>query len=208
MNAQDLPDTLSFLTNRSSYAAMRDCIRKKDVEGFKRVFDQIRKQTPLDDNTHQDLLQLATNHGSLACFQELQPYVAEPTVYSEALNTAARRGHLDLVEYIEPLMDEYSKEEALWMAVLYDQRGVVDFLLPLCNPKNQSSKFLGAAVFQGHQELVELLYPLSTPKDALRYLKRKTPDQPEKWEMLEQRILREQLKAVTSQNRPSKRSKI
>ncbi len=192
----------------SSFGAMKDCICKDDVNTLKRILSHIQGSKTLDENTYQELLQTAARSGAIECFGCLQPYVAEPTVYSDALNNAAEKGHLKIVQHIEPLVDAYAKEEALCMAVLYNRMDVVHYFLPLCNPKNQSSKFLAAAAAERHTELFDLLYPLSNPKDALNYLKRKFGHQPESWEALEQRIVRDKLLAVTPQDRCTKRSKI
>lgn len=205
---ESLAYTLEKTKILSSFGAMKDCIRKDDVNTLKRILSHISGSKTLDENTYQELLQTAARSGAIECFGCLQPYVAEPTVYSDALNNAAEKGHLKIVHHIEPLVDAYAKEEALCMAVLYNRMDVVQYLLPLCNPKNQSSKFLAAAAAEGHTELFELLYPLSTPKEALGYIQRKFPTQPEYGAILEQRILRDQLLEVTPQDRNSKRSKI
>lgn len=192
----------------TSYGAMTDCIWKGDVNGLKRILSDIHSTRRLNDDTYQALMQTAAKSGSVACFAYLQQYVAEPTLYSDALNSAAEKGHLTLVQHIAPLVDAYSQEEGLCMAVLYNRIDVVHHLLPLCNPKNQSSKFLAAAAAEGHTELFELLYPLSNPEDALRYIQRKFPTQPDHWAMLEQRIVRDKLLAVMPPDRSNKRSKI
>lgn len=192
----------------SSFGAMKDCIRKDDVHTLAHILSHIHSSKKLDENTYQELMQTAAKSGALACFECLEPYVAEESVYSDALNSAAEKGYLDMVKHISPLVGEYAQEEALCMAVLYNRVDVVDYLLPRCNPKNQSSKFLAAAAAEGHTELFELLYPLSDPENALIYLKRKFGHQPESWEALEQRIVREKLLAATPQDRTKKRSKI
>lgn len=204
----DTPNTLSFLRSQSSCEAMRKSIKQGDFKTFHKIFVDLQYNNYFNENSYQEYLIMAAESGNLQCFDFLQAYVGEPTVYSDSLNAAAKYGHLDMVKYIAPLVDAYSQEEGLCMAVLYNCADVVNYLLPLCNPKNQSSKFLAVATTEGHTELFELLYPLSTPEDALCYIQRKFPQHPEYWQILEQRIVREKLLAVMPQDRTKKRSKI
>lgn len=204
---QTLAHSRCVHATQSSYAAMKECIRQNNIEGFKILFSRIHESKHLDENTYQSLMQTAARNGSVGCFTLLEPYVAEPLVYSDALNTAAEKGHVMLVQHIEPMVDDYSKEEALCMAVLYNRTEVVDHLLPLCDPKNQSSKCLAAAASGGHWELFERLYAVCDPHAALRYMQCKFVDAPHEWHMLEQRILRDALieaAAAGIERKPSK----
>lgn len=204
----DITNTLSFLRSHSSREAMRKSIKQHDFKTFYKIFVDLQYNNYFNENSYQEYLIMAAASGNLQCFDFLQAYVGEPTVYSDSLNKAAENGHLDMVQHLAPLVCEYAQEEALCMAVLYNRVDVVHYLLPLCNPKNQSSKFLAAAAAEGHTELFDLLYPLSDPQNALIYLKRKFVHQPASWEKLEQRILHDKLLAVTPQDRFQKRSKI
>lgn len=196
-------------TTKSTYGVLQDCARHNRSDALKETLSHMHSQSScLDDNSYQRLMHTAATHGSLECLILLQAYVAEPAVYSDVLNTAAEQNHLPIVQHIAPLVDEYSREDALALAALYNRGDVVEYLLTVCNPQNQSSKCLAAAASEGHSELFELLYPLCSPTDALHYLKRKFENQPQNWEMLEHRILRDKLVAVTPHNRSNKRSKI
>lgn len=198
-----------LLTTKSTYGAMQDCVRHDRSEALTKIFSHMHSQIScLDDNSYQRLMHTAATHGSLQCLILLKAYVAEPAVYSDVLNTAAEHNHLHIVQHIAPLVDEYFREDALALAALYNRVDVVQYLLTVCNPQNQSSKCLAAAASEGHSELFELLYPLCNPTDALHYLKRKFENQPHNWEMLEQRIVRDKLLAVTPHDRSNKRSKI
>lgn len=208
MTRDDIPNTRLFLRSQSSREAMRESIKQRDFKTFHKIFVDLQSNNYFNENLYQEYLIIAAASGNIQCFEFLQTYVAEPTVYSDCLNTAAEHGHLDMVKHISPLVGEYAQEEALCMAVLYNRVDVVDYLLPRCNPKNQSSKFLAAAAAEGHTELFELLYPLSDPENALIYLKRKFAHQPENWETLERRIVRDKLLDVMPQDRCTKRSKI
>lgn len=198
-----------LLRTECTYGAMQDCVRHNHSKVLEKIFNDMHSRGEcLDDNSYQRLMHTAATHGSLECLILLQAYVAEPAVYSDVLNTAAEQNHLPIVQHIAPLVDEYSREDALALAALYNRGDVVGYLLTVCNPQNQSSKCLAAAAGEGHSELFELLYPLCSPTDALHYLKRKFENQPHTWEMLEHRILRDKLVAVTPHNRSNKRSKI
>ena len=203
-----MPHTTAVLKYYSRCDAIRKSIKNGDFKTFHKIFADLQSDNYFNENSYQEYMIMAAASGNLQCFECLQPYVSEPTVYSDALNNAAEKGHLTLVQHIAPLVDAYSQEEGLCMAVLYNRIDVVQHLLPLCNPKNQSSKFLAAAAAEGHTELFELLYPLSNPEDALRYIQRKFPTQPDHWAMLEQRIVRDKLLAVMPHDRYNKRSKI
>lgn len=217
MNHNIWEEALSYTRNRtaiyskhSSYGSMKDCIRANDAQAFAEILSHLHNsiKLKLDEHTYEELLKTAASSGSVECFEYLQPHVSKPIVYADALNSAAENGHLTMVQHIASLVGEYDKEEALCMAVLYNRVDVVHYLLPLCNPKNKSSKFLAAASAERHTDLFELLYPLSNPENALGYLQSTFANQPESWEMLEQRILHDKLLAVTPQECNSKRSKI
>ena len=204
---QTLAHSQCATDGRSSYATMKECIRKKDIGGLRTIFAHIHDSTVLDDSMYQQLMKTAAKYDSVECFDFFTPYVAEHTIY-DALNTAAEHGCLSVVQHIEPMVDDYLKEEALFLAVLCNRTEVVNYLLPLCNVQNQYSKFLAAAACEGHSDLFELLYPLCNPNEALQYLKHKLPNELQTWEILEQRIMHDKLLAVTPQDRSNKRSKI
>lgn len=76
-----------------------------------------------------------------------------------------------------------------------DVVAVVGVLLPHCDPTAHNSKALQYASVNGNLELVDLLYPVSNPADALNALKKLSSDCKD-WMMIEQRIEAERIKGV------------
>lgn len=79
---------------------------------------------------------------------------------------------------------------ALESAVTQGHTQCVKRLIPRSNPKwNNSWPLILASQIQ-HQEIFDLLYPVSNPKDALRYMKSQQYA-PEDMSMLERRIMQD-----------------
>lgn len=76
-----------------------------------------------------------------------------------------------------------------------DVVAVVSALLPHCDPTAHNSKALQYASVNGNLELVDLLYPVSNPADALNALKKLSSDCKD-WMMIEQRIEAERINKV------------
>lgn len=58
------------------------------------------------------------------------------------------------------------------MAAINGRKGVVSLLIPHSEPKARHSEALCLAVEQGHWDVVEVLWSVSDPKDALWYLEK------------------------------------
>lgn len=80
-----------------------------------------------------------------------------------------------------------------------DVVAVVGVLLPHCDPTAHNSKALQYASVNGNLELVDLLYPISNPVDAMNKLKTISND-PHDWMLIEQRIEAERIQKVLHQS--------
>lgn len=110
----------------------------------------------------------AVKHHPLSIIEQLCRYSTERM--NEALVAAARSTRADVV-------------------------AVVGVLLPHCDPTAHNSKALQYASVNGNPELVDLLYPVSNPVDAMNTLKKISTDSND-WMMIEQRIEAERIKDV------------
>lgn len=103
--------------------------------------------------------------------------------------------------YIIEQLCQYSTEplnEALVAAVRSNRAdvvAVVGALLPYCDATADNSKALQYASVNANLELVDILYPISNPADAINTLKKISHDSND-WRMIEQRIEAERIHKV------------
>jgi len=85
-------------------------------------------------------------------------------------------------------------------------------LVQRADVKAKNSRALQQAVKAQFFEAIDVLYPLSHPKKALKALQQKWPDNSEKWDELERRLAHEQHqnieRKITSVGRTVVRKKI
>lgn len=131
-------------------------------------------------------LVLAAQNGQLEMVEYLIPLCDPKAKNSLALRMAVQNGWLEVVKVLMPVSDiKAEKSTALILASAKGFGEIVKELLPQSSPKAQNSRALGAAVQHGHPACVELLYPVSHPIAALKKLKFRFPNRPEKWQVLE-----------------------
>ena len=122
----------------------------------------------------------AAEQGNLAYLKEAQTYqYVNFTWNTEALFRAVDNNHMDCVEFLLPLSDlrvergeivNGSTGQLLQTAVRNNNFEMVVLLLPHCNPQVDNSLALQWASQCCDMNMVELLYPLSNPIQALRDL--------------------------------------
>ena len=91
--------------------------------------------------------------------------------HSEPLRKAAEAQKPDIVEYLIPLSDPKA-HDSLALRWACEKKGIecVELLLPHSNPKDANSSALRLAVVYGNIEGARLLFPLSNPEDAFKEL--------------------------------------
>jgi ankyrin repeat protein len=80
------------------------------------------------------------------------------------LPALAAMGWMDQIKAALPLADQDHRNQALVRAATNGRLSVVEFLLPVCDPKAKESLALSAAANNGHLDVVALLLPVSDPK--------------------------------------------
>lgn len=137
--------------------------------------------------THQtnELLNHAAMRGNIKEVKRLLP-LSDPTYNrSSALNAAATFGHTKCVELLIPV-SQPEKSYALYWAAYYGHTDIVAMLIPVSDPHHKQSMALQSAAKNGHKECVDLLYPVSDPSAAIQALQTEYPDDPQKWQILEE----------------------
>lgn len=173
-----------------------------------------------DTDAVETALWLAAHNGHVALIKEILPH-ADGIDALQALRTAARFDFLECLELLLPVCNSQSdKSEALFNASMYAANETMAALIPfsdpsqyqrcigvclaqhnltgveilarVCDLKANNSRPLQMAVEVKFSEAVDLLYPLSHPKKALKALQQKWPGQLDKWGDLETRLAQEQ----------------
>ncbi len=132
---------------------------------------------------------MAAQYGSLECLEALKN-VSDPTANkSEALMKAANFGHLDCVKFLWRLAIPQLENRgfvALCFAAGQGHASVVSYILEQgVDPKLKYSMPLRRAVLEGHTDIVDMLYPISLPDEALLILRSQNGPQYPKWQWFE-----------------------
>lgn len=117
----------------------------------------------------------ACAHGHLEVAQLLYP-VSTPKTARFALVEAARGGHTEVVEWLLGFVYASPRTNAscaLQKAVEGGHWGCVEVLLPLSNPRADSSKVLQVASVAGRADMVARLMDVCAPEEALVALQRR-----------------------------------
>lgn len=156
---------------------------------------EVQRLFPVSSDVVNQALEIAAQYGH---FDVLEFFIPLHSVSSGALINAASRGYLRIVERLVflPGVHDETKNNALMWAAVFGHLDIVQFLLPLSDPKFNNSAALQSAVAQGQIECVDVLYPVSDPLRALHDLKEQYLNQPEVVFSLEARIEAEQLSAM------------
>ena len=110
-------------------------------------------------------LQLAAKNGHVECVKLLLP-VSDPQADEwYALRAAAHAGHVECVRLLLPMSDAKARDsQALRYAAHYGHVECVRMLLPASDAKAGESLALRLAALNGHAECVRLLLPVSDAK--------------------------------------------
>ena len=120
-------------------------------------------------NTHSNIAQLAL---SWSIANSKQQWVQHFVNYEGALDNQHDVLRLAIQTRNQLIIDiilthvSSANSEVLCAAVRTNDINVVRKILPICNPKDQSSSALQEAVAFQNQEIFDLLYPLSDPQEA------------------------------------------
>ena len=140
-------------------------------------------------------------NGYVECAKILMPFVDENHIF-HALLATAKNGHTQVLEFLLPLYkwaNAYTKKAVLCNAALSPSVAAFKTVLPYVPSKTHRTEALREACKANNQAIFDLLYPLSNPQSALKYMEqRKTVTEEEK-QMLKDAITAEQQKKVLTQ---------
>jgi len=140
-------------------------------------------------------------NGHLECAKVLQPFSRE-TSGQHALYAACANADKDMVEFLitcHDWSDDFGRKCALISAVDGGSLDVVKLILPHVPSKTHRTEALREACKYNNQAVFDLLYPLSNPQSALKYMEsRKTVSESEK-RMLKQAVTADQQNKVLSE---------
>lgn len=92
---------------------------------------------------------------------------------SKLLIDAAREGDVSEVKRLIPISIPHAWENlALCNAVTHGKHDVVHLLIAVCDVQLDDSKALRGAVKFGEDQMIDLLYPISDPRAALKRMQR------------------------------------
>ena len=140
-------------------------------------------------------------NGYVECAKIFLPYVDAPHIF-HALLGAGRNGHAQVLELLLPLYkwpSAYTKKSVLCATVSGQSIKAVKTVLPYVTSKTHRTEALRVACQVNNQDVFDLLYPLSNPSSALKYMEnRKMVTEREK-QMLKDAITAEQQKKILTQ---------
>jgi len=109
-----------------------------------------------------------------------------------AVRVANEYGYSEIVEFLVCHTSIPNVQRLFNQAVFHGHLECVKWMLSVANPKVDNSNSLAVAVLQGHDDIFELLYPVSNPQEALFALQKNAAYDVDDWIMLEQRIQHDQ----------------
>lgn len=149
-----------------------------------------------------DTFRKSCEKGYVDCAKLLLPYVNQNNHIFHALLGACKNGHTQVLDFLLPLYkweSAYTKKTMLCNAVLGQSIETVKTVLPYVTSKTHRTEALREACKIKNQEIFDVLYPLSNPQSALKYMEnRKTVTESEK-QMLKDAITAERQHVLLSQ---------
>lgn len=140
-------------------------------------------------------------NGHLECAKILQPFSRE-TSCVHALYAACSNADEDMVKFLIPFHDwssEFSQKCGLISAIDGGSLDVIKLIVPHVKSKTVRTEGLREACKANNRAAFDLLYPLSNPQSALKYMEnRKTVTEDEK-QMLKDAIAAEKQNKVLSE---------
>lgn len=129
------------------------------------------------------------------------------SVFSKKLIMAIKRN--DLHEINNLILNSPEETTTNWRSIVYfsalsaavdmERLKIVEYFLPLADPKTRNSWVLQKASIKNHAVLMDMLYDLSEPLKALDALRTEHPNDYNKWKALEQRVESQRLRTVLTQ---------
>lgn len=131
----------------------------------------------------------AAEYGSLECLEALKSVSDMTANDAEALMRATKSGHMQCVHFLwNKSIPTFNSRghKALVVAATKGHKNIVDYILERgIDPTFKYSMPLQVAALNGRQEIVDLLYPLSNPHEALNVLRSKNETQRSCWQWFE-----------------------
>lgn len=115
-----------------------------------------------------------------------------------AVRVANEYGYSEIVEFLVCHTSIPNVQRLLNQAVFHGHLECVKWMLSVADPQVDNSSPLAVAVLQGHDDIFELLYPVSNPQEALFALQKNAAYDVDDWIMLEQRIQHDQREKLAS----------
>lgn len=136
--------------------------------------------------------------GQKECIETILPYVKSSDVVFQ-LYQYARNGYKEGFDEVFARVAHDCEQccNVFHEAVLSNNSYIVNKMLPTIDPKLNDSLALQVACMKGHHDLVDLLYPLSDPYQALADMKRHKNDTSLLDEKIAQQELKEKLQLAT-----------
>jgi len=155
----------SYLNTKCSAKVEERIVEISLANGYPHIMDLFVGR----ENTHSNIEQLALSW-SIANGKEqwVQRFIGLEGALDnqhDVLKLAIQTRHQLIIDIILTHVSS-ANSEVLCAAVRTDDINVVRKILPMCNPKDQSSSALQEAVAFQNQEIFDLLYPLSNPQEA------------------------------------------
>lgn len=143
-------------------------------------------------------LQNAIIGGQQECIETILPYVKSSDVVFQ-LHQYARNGYKEGFDALFARIANDGDQRCIVFneAVLANNCYIVNKVLPTIDPKHNNSLALQVACMKGHQDMVDLLYPLSDPYQALADMKQHKNDTSLLDEKIAQQELKEKLQCAT-----------
>lgn len=169
----------------------------KEAAYYGRI-DEVRRLIPISDPTDNDseALRNAVSQGHLECAKLL-------AVVSDAymgLKESAWHGNVDLLAFFIPLCDPKTEDSiALHWAARHGYFECVELLLPHSDAKAHHSAALWRSALCLQWEMVDRLWEVSDPWDAISHLQSHYPNREDAREPLERKAC-EQQKVVLNQH--------
>lgn len=139
--------------------------------------------------------------GHLECAKILQSFSRE-NAGRYSLCVACQNGDKNMVEYLiqfHDWSDDFGRRIVLLNAVESGSLDVVKLILPHVPNKPHRTEALRDACKYNHQAIFDLLYPLSNPQLALKYMEKRKEVTEEEKQMLKDAIAAEQQNKVLSE---------
>lgn len=135
-----------------------------------------------------EALILATENNCPDCIELLIPFADCTVGDSQPLRLAAYYGHAECLKLLIPLSEPKNCNYALESAAKHGHSLCVEALIPISDVTANNCQALWLAAKYGHKECVGLLAPFGDANAILQSLMGEYPDEPNRWQHLENMV--------------------